>query len=115
MVISSLSVLGVSTVIWIFALFHPGVIYAERTEVDQVSIYHNQPLSPHAEQVVKNALEIITPSELFSEKINIQLCLNDASVYPALHPLGAGIAYAFSIKRFSITVPLILRITPLRS
>ena len=97
-VIGSLSVLFLSFMIWVIFLLNPNLSYAHSTTFDQVTIYHNQTLEENTEEIVKNAIRIIQSSELYHPDIPIQLCLNDGSIYPELHPFKGAIAYAFLNK-----------------
>lgn len=97
-VLSSLSVLIVSTIFLSIALLNPSMTYANKTSFDKVTVYHNQVLTEETEGIINNAIEIIKTSELYTDDIHIDLCLNDGSYYPEFHPLGAGIAYSFLDK-----------------
>jgi len=97
-VLSALSILGISFLIWIVFMLNPSFSYAHQTQIDQVTVFHNEPLEEDTELVVKNALEIIKHSKLYDSDLNIQLCLNDDEHYPNLHPTPGGTAYAFLNK-----------------
>lgn len=95
---SALSILGLSLLTWILLALNPNWVYANKTQVDFVTIHHNQPLEEGTEIVIKSAIEIIKTSELFSDDISIDLCLNE-SFYPKLNPLvGKPFAYAMLDK-----------------
>ena len=96
--VGSLSILGISTLIWVILLTNPGLSYAESTTFDQVEIFHNDPLASKTEDVILHAIEIIKTSDIYDENLNIQLCLNDKMFYPELHPMPGGSAYAFLNK-----------------
>lgn len=96
--LSSLSVLFVSVILWSVLLLNPGLSYAHQTTVENVTIYHDQPLEVGTEEVIREALTIIKKAAIYSHDFEVQLCLNDGSSYPQLHPLKGGAAYAFLDK-----------------
>lgn len=94
-ILGSFSILGVSLAVWLVLLFNPSISYANSTNFDHVTVYHNQPLDPAAKTVIDNAIEIISKSKLFHEDIHLELCLNDDKVYPNLNPqYGNPLAFA---------------------
>lgn len=92
-ILSSLSVLGVSFFVWIMLLLNPSMVYSNSTTFANITIHHNSDLQPEAEGVINNALEILRTSDIYNEDIKINLCMNDGSIYPNLHPTASGIAY----------------------
>lgn len=93
--LSSLSILGVSFLVWLVLLFNPSISYANETHFDHVTVYHNEALDENAKTVIDNAIGIISKSELFHEGIHLELCLNDDKVYPNLNPqYGNPLAFA---------------------
>ena len=94
-VLSLVSVLGISSLIWTVFLLHPNLSYANKTQFDNITIYHNQELEEGTEGIVKNAMKIIRRSDIYDENLKIQLCLNDDKIYPNLYPFAGGTAYAF--------------------
>ena len=98
-ILSSLSILGISFVFWLVLFLNPSLSYANKTQVDFISIYHNQPLEAEAEAVIRNAAGILKKSDLFKDEVSIHFCMNDDKLYPNLHPLaGQPLAYAFLNK-----------------
>ncbi len=97
--LSSLSILGITFLIWVVFLLNPGLSYANETQFDYITIYHNQALSEQTEEVINAAVAIIKHSDLFENGTSIQLCLNDDPTYPSLHPFaGQPLAYAMLNK-----------------
>ncbi len=88
--LSSLSILGISFIFWIVLLLNPSLSYANKTTFDCITVYHNQDLEEQTESVIRNAVNIIRSSELFNEETLIELCLNDDKLYPYLKPLVGG-------------------------
>jgi hypothetical protein len=98
-ILSSLSILGISFLFWILFLLNPNWLYANKTQFDIVTVYHNQNLDEQTETVINNAIILISNSELFDDEISIELCLNDDKIYPNLNPLiGQPLAYAMLNK-----------------
>jgi len=97
-VISSLSILGISTLTWIILLLNPNMVYSNSTTIDNVTIYHQLELDPETSAVLTNALKIIRSSDIYDPEIEIDLCLNDHSFYPSLYPFAGATAYAFLDK-----------------
>ncbi len=94
-ILSSFSILIISFLFWILFLLNPSLSYANKTQFDIVTVYHNQNLEEQTELVIKNAIGIIRKSELFTEETLIELCMNDDNLYPKINPLiGQTNAYA---------------------
>ncbi len=100
--LSALSVLGLTTIVWSTLLINPSLSYANETEFDFIIVYHNDDLANGTEEVVLEAIEILKKSELYHDKISLDLCLNDDQLYPKIHPLmrgdGPPLAYALFDK-----------------
>lgn len=97
-ILSALSILGLSFLTWTVFLLNPSLSYASQTQVDNVTIYHNQELEEGTELIVRNALSIIKQANIYDKNLNIQFCLNDDKVYPKLNPFAGATAYAFLNK-----------------
>lgn len=98
-ILGSLSILGISFFVWILLLLNPSLSYANKTQFDFVSIYHNQALEAETEAIIKDAIGILKQSALFDDEVTLQFCLNDDQLYPNLHPFaGQSLAYAFLNK-----------------
>lgn len=97
-VLSSLSVLGISFLTWTVFLLNPTLSYANQTQIDNVLIYHNQELEEGTELIIRNALSIIENAAIYDKNLDIQLCLNDDEIYPNLYPFAGATAYAFLNK-----------------
>lgn len=98
-VLSCLSVLGISFLIWVVLLLNPSLSYAKTTVYDNVTVYHNLDLELATEGVIHDAIEIIKSADIYEGDLKLQLCLNDDKLYKRLHPFSGGaLAYAFSNK-----------------
>lgn len=93
--LSSISILGLSCLIWVLLILNPSWSYANKTQFDIVTVYHNNNLEQQTKDVIIDAIALIKKSPLFNEKIRIDLCLNDDKLYPKLNPMvGQPYAYA---------------------
>lgn len=97
-ILSALSILGISFLIWMVLLLNPNLSYANQTQIENVTVFHNNKLEKGTESIIRNALSIIKNSEIFDKNLEIQLCLNDDKIYPNLHPFAGATAYAFLNK-----------------
>ncbi len=97
-ILSSLSILGISFVVWLVFLLNPNISYAHQTQFDNVTVYHNQALDEEVEVILSNAINIVKSSDIYDEDLNIQFCLNDDKYYPKLFPFAGATAYAFFNK-----------------
>lgn len=97
-ILGTLSILGISFLTWTVFLLNPNLSYANQTQIDNVTIYHNQELEEGTELIVRNALSIIKQADIYDENIKIQFCLNDDKIYPNLYPFAGATAYAFLKK-----------------
>jgi len=98
LLLGSLSILGISLVVWILLFLNPRWSYANETQYDFVTVYHKN-LEEGTKTIIEDAVKIIKKSTLYEEGISIQLCLNDDKIYPNLHPLirGAGVPVAYAV------------------
>ena len=97
-ILSSLSILGISFLFWTLFLLNPNWSYANNTQIDNVTVYHNEELEEGTELIIRNALSVIEKANIYDKNLNIQLCLNDDKIYPNLHPFAGATAYAFLNK-----------------
>lgn len=85
--------------IFLFAmlLLNPGVLYAERTDMGQVSVFHNEVLEAEFSDVLDAALAIVKESELYDPEYALDVCMNDGSWYPNLPRMVFGEAFAYGM------------------
>jgi len=97
--LSTISILGISVLVWCVLLMNPSTSYANTTKMGIVTVYHNLDLDDNAVNIINDAVKIIEKSDLFNDDIRISLCMNDDNVYPNLHPfVGGPLAYAIADK-----------------
>ncbi len=96
--LSCLSILGLSLILWLTFLFNPSLSYAHKTEFGQITVYHNQALATNTENILNDAFSIIKTADLFAPNIQLDLCLNDGTFYPELWIFKGATAYSFLNK-----------------
>lgn len=89
-ILSSLSILGISLICWCVLFFNPNISYAHETQFENVTVFHNDDLAESTSQIIQDAITILKNSDLFSPELSIQLCLNDDGLYPHMHPMLGG-------------------------
>lgn len=94
-----ISLLGISLTVATLLLLNPQWLYANTTQIDFITIYHNENLEPATNKVVRDAASIMRTSQLYHKDIEIDLCINDHKWYPRLnYPARYSMAYAVSDK-----------------
>lgn len=66
------------------ALLQPNLLYANKTQIGNYTIFHQTELAPEFESRLANIHAIIQESELFEPNFSVKICLNDGSYYPKL-------------------------------
>jgi hypothetical protein len=81
----------------IFIVLKPSLLYANKTVIDNFTIYHTKPLDKEIKSEVDEAASLLKASELYNPNFKIDVCLNDGSNYPtliqALHSKAFGIGF----------------------
>ncbi len=98
LLISCISVLGISFLVWTVLLLNPNLSYANKTQIENITVFHNSALEEGIDLILKDAVAILKTSDIYDQNLDIQLCLNDDKIYPNLHPFAGGTAYAFANK-----------------
>ncbi len=97
--LGSVSILIISVMTWTIILLNPSWSYAHETQIDFVTIHHNSELGEEATVVVKEAIDLIKRSPIYTKETKIDLCLNDDDFYKNIHPLyGKCLGYAVMDK-----------------
>jgi hypothetical protein len=76
-------------------VLNPSLLYANRTIINQYSIYHEAELNEELLARLANITVIVRKSELYDSNFNIDICLNDGSLYPRLLEKIRGQAFAW--------------------
>ena len=71
----------------------PSLLYANKTEFGNCSIYHNKALDPLFTQRLEKAIQITKASELYEPDVHIDVCVDDGSYYPMLIRVILGEAF----------------------
>ncbi len=81
-------------------MLKPSLSYAHQTTYQNITIYHNQPISPTWESIIDTSLVAIQETALYNKNLKVDLCLNDGSNYPKVIKtiLGNDIFRAFANK-----------------
>lgn len=96
--LSSLSILGVSFTCWVVLLLNPSLAYSNSTSFESVMVYHNTQLSPEMGAVLNKAVDLVRSSEIYHNDFHFTLCMNEDAFYPNLYPFAGATAYAFLDK-----------------
>jgi hypothetical protein len=75
-------------------VLNPSLLYAHKTSMHNLTIYHNKTLEPHLLKQLQVAYTIVKSSELFDASFKLSICLNDGSCYPAVIKAVKGQAFA---------------------
>lgn len=97
-ILSCFSILLLTCLVWIVLLLNPTLLYANLSNFNQFTVFHNEELDEEIKHIIIDALAIIKQSDIYDKKLNIQLCLNDDKLYPKLYPFAGATAYAFLNK-----------------
>jgi len=78
----------------------PGITYAHETSIEGVTLFHNKPLPDHFVATVKESLEVVKQASIYRGMPEIEICLNDGAVYPAMvrSLMGDDVFRAFANK-----------------
>ncbi|MEL6257089.1 MAG: hypothetical protein AAFR87_34160 [Bacteroidota bacterium] len=84
----------------VISLLSPSLFYTHAHAYGQIRILHNEPLEDAWESQIDTALQAIEKSVLFDPNFQIELCLQDGSLYPNYVGLifGDAFAYGFANK-----------------
>jgi len=79
-------------------LLNPSILYAHSTQVANYSVYHQKELDPHFLLRLTKCNELLQASELHDSDYQMDLCLDDGSLYPALMKALRGLAFAWGFS-----------------
>lgn len=96
----TISFLSLNLFLFLAFLFFPSWLYAHRTDLGPVAVYHHQPLPEGFDEIVRESIEVIKKSELYQPAFRSEVCLNDGALYPKLvrTALGDDVFRAFEQK-----------------
>ncbi len=76
-------------------VLNPSFLYANKTNIGSFKVYHDAPLDPAFVQQLNSAAELLKTSKHFDPQLNLDICLNDGSLYPLLMEKIRGQAFAW--------------------
>jgi hypothetical protein len=81
-------------------VFNPSLLYGKATMHKNFVIYHNNELNEELTELIAVSFSKLQGHELFDEEIEISICLNDGSLYPALiqELMGPDVIRSFANK-----------------
>ena len=96
----SLAFITVNVLFLLGLVFFPAVSYAHETKVDEVTIYHNEPLPDHFLESVDESLQALKKTMLYRGPSTLDICVNDDSYYPGIIRalMGDDVFRAFANK-----------------
>jgi hypothetical protein len=91
---------GFLITILVILVLKPSMSYSKKTTYKNFNICHNQPLEPTFFKELDAAYEAIKTSECYNPNLNLDICLNDGSIYPQIIQAiqGQGFAWGFYDK-----------------
>jgi len=81
--------------IFVISLLNPRLFYSHAHAHGQIHILHNLELDEAWEGQIDTAIQAIESSALYDPNFQIELCLQDGSIYPQFAELIFGDAFAF--------------------
>jgi hypothetical protein len=81
--------------ILVVLVLNPRLTYAYSTKHNGIEVLHNKRVNLALFSLVDSALATVKTSELYDPALELQLCLNDGSVYPVWMELLRGPAFAW--------------------
>lgn len=73
----------------------PALTYASRSNHEHYVIFHNKPIDRQLLFELDQATALLKSSEIYDPQENLEICLNDGSLYPALVQSIQGKAFAY--------------------
>ena len=83
------------TAMLIGIVLNPGLLYANKTKIDNYIVYHHSQLDEDLIDRITNAATLTEESELYDPDFTIEICLNDGSYYPTLIETLRGQAFGW--------------------
>jgi hypothetical protein len=76
-------------------VLNPTLLYGNNTTIGNYTIYHNDPLEKEFIARIEQATDLVKSGELYDANLNLQICLNDGSLYPVLMEKLRGAAFGW--------------------
>jgi hypothetical protein len=88
----------------ILTVLNPTLLYANKTVLENFTVYHNKPLDKDLKTRLDNARNIIKENQLFDSSLKFDICLNDGSLYPSLLEIFMGQAFALGFTSNKVAI-----------
>ncbi len=79
----------------VIILLNPKLFYNRKTKIDNFNVYHNSNLNSNLKSLLQETSEIIKSSEFYNKNLQLDICLNDNSLYPELIKKIRGQAFGY--------------------
>lgn len=79
----------------VLAVLNPSVLYANQTKFGNYTIYHHTDLAPEFGKRLTAIHAMAMESELYDASLEVKICLNDGSIYPAILEKLRGPAFGW--------------------
>lgn len=81
-------------------VFNPSLLYSKETTFKNFTIYHDKALASHVFTLLERSFDELKAHELYDSRIQIEICLNDGSLYPQLieRLMGPDVIRSFANK-----------------
>jgi hypothetical protein len=93
---------GISLISIIGAVLNPGLLYANKTEIGNYTVYHSGELDEAFHSRMTAVQKVMSESELYDEELKIDICLNDGSLYPRILKIVLPPAFGWSISNKAV-------------
>jgi hypothetical protein len=88
----------------ILTVLNPTLLYANKTVLENFTVYHNKPLDKDLKTRLDDARNIIKENQLFDSSLKFDICLNDGSLYPSLLEIFMGQAFALGFTSNKVAI-----------
>ncbi|NME68460.1 hypothetical protein [Flammeovirga aprica] len=86
----------------IFLLFNPSFFYNRETQIENYTIYHQQELDPQLGRQLAKVDSMLRKSELYEERLDLKICLNEGAVYPQIMKALWGDAFGWGMSNIVV-------------
>jgi hypothetical protein len=76
-------------------ILNPILTYASKTTRSNYTIFHNKPIDQTLTITLDKVTKLLKTSEFYNPKLQLDICLNDGSIYPNLMQTIRGKAFAW--------------------
>jgi hypothetical protein len=76
-------------------ILNPTLTYTKKTTYNNFVIYHNENLDPQLTVALDDATNTLKTSEFYNSDLNLDICLNDGSIYPKIIEAIRGAAFSW--------------------